>query len=156
MEFDTTSYTQTGIYSFSIDNKLSDYPRAAYETKLSKCFALKDLLVDNWHFRLHKASFISLLDSHKVAFSIAVQDLNRILEEGIFTDTERKRIKKLRYQGRNNRAAQTLRIKNKHRENALSFDLYQLEQTRRSLQIEKENLSREILFYRKAFTTTSS
>ena len=155
MEFDTTTaYTHT--YSFSIGNKLSDYPRAAYETKLAKCNALKDLLVENWHLRLHKVPFISLLDSHKVAFSIAVQDLNRILQESMFTDTERKRVKKLRYQGRNNRAAQTLRIKNKHRDDALSYDLFQLEQIKESLQNEKERLSREILFYQKASTTSTN
>ena len=152
MEFDTTTYTQTGVFSFSVGNELSDYPRPAYETKLAKCIALKGLLVENWHLMLHKVPFISLLDSHKVAFSIAVQDLNRILQESVFSDTERKRIKKLRYQGRNNRAAQTLRIKNKHRDSTLSSDLYQLEKARKSLQIEKEHLSREILFYRNALS----
>ena len=129
-----------------------DCPQPAVQTKMKKCMTLKGLLVDDWNVKFHKAQFISLLDSRKVAFNIAVQDLNKILLESIFTDTERKRIKKLRYQGRNNKAAHTLRIKNKGREHALFYDLYRLQQARNALSIEKDNLASEISFYKTALT----
>ena len=132
---------------------IMDCPQPAVQTKMKKCMALKGLLVDDWSVKFHKSQFISLLDSRKVAFGIAVQDLNRILLESIFTDTERKRIKKLRYQGRNNKAAHTLRIKNKSREYELNFDLYRLEEVRKDLCSEKEHLANEISFYKTALSS---
>ena len=122
------------------------------QNKLKKCLTLKDLLVDNWQVKIYKSQFISLLDSHKVAFKIGVQDLNKILQCSVFSESERKRIKKLRYQGRNNEAAKTLRIKNKKRETELHVSLSELEQTRVDLRKEKERLKQEINYYQSALT----
>ena len=143
-------YSQTMVTPFTEN---IDCPQPAVQTKLKKCMALKGLLIDDWSVKFHKTQFISLLDSRKVAFRIAVQDLNKILLESIFTDTERKRIKKLRYQGRNNKAAHTLRLKNKSRDYELYFDLYRLQQDRIALSIEKESLAKEISFYKTALTS---
>ena len=92
--------------------------------------------------------FISLVDKQKVAFNLGVRKLNEILESGFFTSEEERMIKKLRYQGRNNLAAKTMRDKYRIKDEEVEKEIEILKQERLSLQQEKENLTRIIRSYK--------
>lgn len=114
-----------------------------------KCETAAPILKNDWSVLLPKCrDFISLVDKQKVAFNLGVRKLNEILESGFFTSEEERMIKKLRYQGRNNLAAKTMRDKYRIKDEEVEKEIEILKQERLSLQQEKENLTRIIRSYK--------
>ena len=114
-----------------------------------KCEIAVPILKNEWSVLLPKCrDFISLIDKQKVAFNLGVRKLNQILESGFFTSEEERMIKKLRYQGRNNLAAKTMREKYRMKDEVVEKEIEILQQERQSLIQEKEDLTRIITSYK--------
>ena len=77
------------------------------------------------------------------------KELNTITSSGFFSEEEKRAIKKMRYQGRNNMAAKAMREKRKVVELKDQQDLHLLEQEKRNLIDEMEQLKEEIAFYKR-------
>ena len=114
-----------------------------------KCETAVPILKNDWSVLLPKCrDFISLIDKQKVAFNLGVRQLNEILESGFFTSEEEKMIKKLRYQGRNNLAAKTMREKYRMKDEVVEKEIEELKHERLSLIQERENLIKIITSYK--------
>ena len=122
-----------------------------------KCEAATPILKNNWEVLLPKCTdFVTLVDKKKVSFDIGIRDLNNILISGFFTSEEERLIKKLRYQGRNNLAAKTMREKYRMKDEQSESEIEDLRQERDNLIHEKEQLISSIVSYRNAIKEQSS
>ena len=115
--------------------------------KGEKCCCAQKLLQSNWHLQIQETNFLDLLDAQKIAFDISLQELNQILKNGPFTLEEKNFIKRIRHQGRNNKAAQRLRSKNRHQNVAMRQNIDGLQQEKDYLIQEKEKLIAQVIYY---------
>ena len=115
-----------------------------------KCHVSRSILRENWNILLYKSSdFLTIVDKDKVAYHVTSKELNTITSSGFFSEEEKRAIKKMRYQGRNNMAAKAMREKRKVVELKDQQDLHLLEQEKRNLIDEMEQLKEEIAFYKR-------
>ena len=115
-----------------------------------KCHVSRSILRENWNILLYKSSdFLTIVDKDKVAYHVTSKELNTITSSGFFSEEEKRAIKKMRYQGRNNMAAKAMREKYKAVELKDQQDLHLLEQEKRNLIDEMEQLKEEIAFYKR-------
>ena len=115
--------------------------------KGEKCCCAQKLLHSSWHLQIQETSFLGLLDAQKIAFDISLQELNQILKNGPFTLEEKNFIKRIRHQGRNNKAAQRLRSKNRLQNVFMKDNIDGLQQEKDFLIQEKEELIAQVVYY---------
>ena len=139
------------VFNDPHQNEFSDL-----EEKFSKTLSLKDrdkgekcncankLLHSNWESEFVEKPFLDLLDTQKVAFDISLQELNQILKNGPFTLEEKNYIKRIRHQGRNNKAAQRLRSKNRQQNQVMKLNIDGLKHEKDLLVQEKEHLIEQL------------
>ncbi|KAI6660936.1 hypothetical protein LOD99_13660 [Oopsacas minuta] len=116
-----------------------------------KCETAVLILKADWAILLPKCrDFLSLVDKQKVSFDISVRKLNEILESGFFTAEEERLIKKLRYQGRNNLAAKSMRERYRVKDEVIQNEIEVLRQEKQFLIQEKASLTHIIMSYKSA------
>ncbi|KAI6647117.1 hypothetical protein LOD99_8854 [Oopsacas minuta] len=120
--------------------------------KGEKCISAKKFLQPQWHIEIDETPFLDLLDSEKIAFDISLQELNQILKNGPFTLEEKNHIKRIRHQGRNNKAAQRLRSKNRQQNEVMKRSINVLKQEKDFLIQEKEYLMEQLDNYQQYFS----
>ena len=114
-----------------------------------KCHVSKSILKENWNILLYKSSnFLKIVDKDKVAYHVTSKELSNIISSGFFSEEEKKAIKKMRYQGRNNMAAKAMREKYKAVEVKDQCELQLMKQEKIELLDEMEQLKLEIAFYK--------
>ena len=124
--------------------------------KGEKCCCAQKLLQSCWHLEIQETNFIDLLDTQKIAFEISLQELNQILKNGPFTLEEKNYIKRIRHQGRNNKAAQRLRSKNRHQNVVMKQNIDGLKQEKDFLIQEREQLMAQVLYYEELISQQTS
>ena len=120
--------------------------------KGEKCSCAQKLLQSNWNLEFVETPFLDLLDIQKVAFDISLQELNQILKNGPFTLEEKNYIKRIRHQGRNNKAAQRLRSKNRQQNEVIKRNIDGLKCEKNFLIQEKEQLIEQLDNYEQYFS----
>ena len=83
-----------------------------------------------------------------MAYHVTSKELSNITSSGFFSDEEKKAIKKMRYQGRNNMAAKAMREKYKAIEVKDQREVQLMQQEKIKLLDEMEQLELEIAFYK--------
>ena len=124
------------------------------QIKLEKCNYAEKILDSNWRSEFIETPFLDLLDVQKVAFDIPLQELNKILKTDSFTLEEKNYIKRLRHQGRNNKAAQRLRSKNRQQNEGMKKIIYDLEVEKNLLIQERENLIQQLISFERYFSNS--
>ena len=120
--------------------------------KIEKCNYSEKILDSNWRSEFVETPFLDLLDVQKVAFDISLQELNLMLKNGLFTLEEKNYIKRVRHQGKNNKAAQRLRNKNRQQNQAMKRIIYELEAEKNLLIQEKEHLIQQLIGFQQYFS----
>ena len=115
--------------------------------KEEKCSCAFKLLYSFWQQEIHRSPFLKLLDPQKIAFDISLQELNQILKNGPFTLEEKTFIKRIRHQGRNNKAAQRLRNKTRQQNSVMRQSIAGLRQEKIELMGQKEHLIAQVVYY---------
>ena len=130
----------------------NDYFSPTYQIMIDKCNYAERILDSNWRSVFVETPFLDLLDVRKVAFDVPLQELNKILKNGPFTLEEKNYIKRIRHQGKNNKAAQRLRSKNRQQNQAMKKTIYDLKVEKNFLIQEKEHLVRQLINFEQYFS----
>lgn len=120
--------------------------------KAEKCNCAKKLLHSDWDSEFVETPFLDLLDIQRIAFDISLQELNQILKNGPFTLEEKNYIKRIRHQGRNNKAAQRLRSKNRQQNEIMKRNIDGLKHEKNLLVQEKEHLIEQVDIFQQFFS----
>ena len=102
------------------------------------------ILKDDFLKRIQWCDAIELVDKDKVSFQVNQSELSDILQNGGFSLAEQAYIRRLRHQGRNNKAAKKLRDKKKTEEVGEEQIIDSLTKLRDELAGEREELRQEI------------
>ncbi|KAI6659201.1 hypothetical protein LOD99_14875 [Oopsacas minuta] len=115
-----------------------------YEQKLN---ISKAILVENYHIRAEKTSFLNLIHKDRV-YSVTINEFNKIINRECFTDIERAYIREQRKKAVNRKAARVSRKRRRDEDQSLEKTLRNLQSIKYGLLERKDILENEIHFYK--------
>ncbi|KAI6656932.1 hypothetical protein LOD99_16234 [Oopsacas minuta] len=124
--------------------------RDEYEQKCSKALSLLHREFTSIpDASLTNKTFLEMVDINKV-LNISAIDLNNIIDDVTYTDQERAYIRELRRKAMNKKAAEECRKRKKNEEHNLEEEFLTLNNQRRALMGQKQNLANEIADFKQS------